>query len=765
MNAVRAGCLVLGMVVGLSDAANAQGRGAVAGTVTDAATDAPIQGASVFVDGWPRRTSTDARGAFRIPDIDTGQVVLHARFTGYVQLDTTIAVLDGETVQVSLRLARLPTTLGVVTTEARSVERELFVARPSVGTVTLTPRSTEGVPRLGEADVVRVVQMLPGVGSRNDFTTGYNVRGGESSQNLILLDGLPIYNPFHFGGLFSTFIDASLSDVTFIAGGFPARYGGRLSSVLDASLAEDHRSGVHGATEVSVIATTLQLGGGIGSGRGSWMVAGRRTYADKLAPLVTGRPLPYYFHDGLARVSYALPGATRLSVTAFSGRDVLDLDMAEAGDSSTNGASAGRIGFSWGNKAIGANIERTFPSLRDSTTLRQSVSVSGFTTTFDAGGGAIIRDNVMWDRRLAGSATAFGRRHDLTAGYEVVAHRLDDAINSPETGISFVNVRQRPTSASLYLEDQWRAGEKLQLESGIRVEGVTGTQWTGVSPRLSAKYFVTPDVAVTGAIGRFSQWMHSLTREDTPIRFFDYWQASDATTPVSGAWHWILGVESWLSPRRFLRAETYYKRYANLPEYDPSEDQSMRGDEFDAANGESYGADLMLRQVEGGRLSGWVTYSLAVSRRTINGLTYYPAHDRRHDLDATGTMRLGKYILGGRFGYRSGVPYTAMRGEFMRRTYDPVLNRWGSGGAQGWEEAIGGERNGSRYPATQRMDLSATRTFRRRGTEWSPYVSVVNVYNASNVFLYTYDFSVSPTKRQAFSQLPIVPTIGLAVRF
>src|SRR6185312_14388999 len=157
--------------------------------------------------------------------------------------------------RVDIRLETEATVLGVVRTEARPVDRERFESRPNVGTVQVTARAAQGVPQFGQPDIIRVVQLLPGVEARNDFSTGLNVRGGESDQNLILLDGYPIYNPFHLGGLFSTFIDPMVQGLTLMTGGFPARYGGRLSSVLDVHTADEPRAGLHGTAEVSVLAS------------------------------------------------------------------------------------------------------------------------------------------------------------------------------------------------------------------------------------------------------------------------------------------------------------------------------------------------------------------------------------------------------------------------------------------------------------------------------------------------------------------------------
>src|SRR6185436_17926305 len=169
-------------------------------------------------------------------------------------------------------------TLPAVETVAPREERVAFEQKPNVGTISITGKELTSAPRFfGESDILRAVRLLPGVNARNDFSVGMNVRGGESDQNLVLLDGFPIYNPFHMGGLFGAFVEPMVDRVDFLTGGFPAQYGGRLSSVLDVHSREELRPDVHGRADVSLIATTLALGGGVQGGLGSWNVALRRT--------------------------------------------------------------------------------------------------------------------------------------------------------------------------------------------------------------------------------------------------------------------------------------------------------------------------------------------------------------------------------------------------------------------------------------------------------------------------------------------------------
>ncbi|MEP6494886.1 MAG: alkaline phosphatase family protein [bacterium] len=753
--------------------------GVVAGRVVDAVTAEPRAGTGVAIVGTTRGAIADVDGRFVIPAVLAGDATVRARLLGYKTLEVRVTVRAGDTTRVDLVLSTEATVLGAVRSEARPVERDLFESRPSVGTVQITAHAAEGVPKFGEPDIIRIVQLLPGVEARNDFSTGLNVRGGESDQNLILIDGFPIYNPFHLGGLFSTFIDPTVRDVTLMTGGFPARYGGRLSAVLDVRSAEEVRTGIHGTAELSVLASTGELASTFNNGKGSWMVAGRRTYADKFVDLISNNTLPYHFRDEQAHLAYAFTPTTKFSLTAYDGRDALDANIASFGDSSgTNAANAsgGTFQFGWGNRVIGASLSHSLASnhrsalghllLGDSTTLEQRASMSTFSTTLDLGAGSLTLRNDVSDRRLAGSVTAHSAKHERSIGYDVASYHIAYDAGSAQSDVQLYDLHQAPTSGALYFDDLWHASKSFLLETGVRGEGITGAKWLAVSPRISAKYFINSEFAVTAAVGRFSQWTHSLAREDIPVRLFDFWIASDASTPVSNAWHYIVGAERWLGPTRYLRVEGFYKGYDHLLEGNPQEDPSRHGDEFTTVDGESYGFDVLVRQFESGRFSGWVSYTYAVAaREQADGLRYFPGHDRRHDVNLVGTWRLSKYLFGVRFGYATGTPYTDIVGELVRRVYDPGLNAYGTRGGGAQNEFIGGPRNSARLPTTQRLDLDVTRRYRWRGMNIAPYLSVVNAYDAKNVFLYVFDYEKSPPTRQAISQFPLLPSVGVTIQF
>jgi hypothetical protein len=630
-----------------------------------------------------------------------------------------------------------------------------------------------GVPSLGEPDVLRTVQLLPGVNARNDFSSGFNVRVGESDQNLILLDGYPIYNPFHLGGLFSTFLEETVGEIELLTGGFGARHGSRLSSVLDVRSAEPARTGLHGSAGISVIASSLTVGSASKNGRASWMLSGRRTYADKLVSLLSDRTFPYHFSDAQLHASRAVGhGNARLELTAYAGTDLLEGDFTQFGDSSR--AGGGTFDFDWSNQVVGLSLTDVWregarlPLLgrADSVGAEQRVSFTRFATALDLGEGALTLTNGVKELRAAGALHWNRGGHERRLGYELSAYDIAYDVGSASTGTALFALRQRPTAEAAYYQESWRPTRRLLTEAGVRAEHVGGRGWTGVSPRVSAKWFVTPDFAVSVAAGRYAQWLHSLNREDIPVRVFDFWVASDEYVEVSRATHLVRGAERWLGPTRFARVEGWLKRYDHLLEQNTADDPARRGDEFLDARGTSYGFDVLLRQLDVGPLSGWLSYTYGVSHRTEGGQEYWPGHDRRHNLNLVGSWRAGRrYTFGARMGLASGTPFTDIVGQVVRRSYDPGTHQYGSGGVAGEREPLGGVRNASRYPLFQRLDLSVSRAGTWRGMQLVPYFSLVNAYNAKNVFIYTFDYTQSPPTREASSQFPLLPSLGLTIGF
>ena len=754
-----------------------QAVGAVRGTVLDAEQGTPVVRATVSLAGTARGVMTDDDGRFLFDGLPAGSVTLRIRALGYRAIDQQVIVPGGGVAELAVRLEAVPQRLSTVRTRVRAAEREQFEQAPDVGSFSIRGSTLASVPSIGEPDVLRTVQLLPGVLARSDYTAGYNVRGGESDQNLVLLDGIPVYNPFHFGGLFGTFLDETVSDVNLLTGGFPASYGGRLSSVLDVTTADESRQGVHGQGAVSLLASSLSLGGALPDAKTNWGIAGRRTYADALISVVTDRVFPYHFQDGQLRARRQLGNDGSLTFTGYAGQDALDGNFSQFDEEGESGG--GDFLFNWGNQLAGVTWQQPLRdkpaiplggtaaiSLGDSALLVQQASVSRFGTELDLGRGSLRFTNSIRELRLAGSLAWFGSRHARRAGYEYSQHSVRYNIRSSQAGAALFGLSQQPSAISLYFDDTWRANDRFLMRLGLRGETVTGRNWYGISPRLAAKFFLNRDLALTLSGGQFTQWVHAVRNEDVPVRIFDFWVASDRFVDVSAAQHAVIGLEQWFGDSRFVRVEGYGKRYERVTEPNDADDPGRRGDEFNLVHGTSYGVDVLVRQLEGERLSGWVAYSWGVSSRERDGSRYFPAQDRRHNLNAVLSYRAGRnYLLGGRFGFGTGTPYTDIVGQIVRRTYDGGQNQWDTGITNRPLEPVGGTRNGSRYPSYQRLDLSVTRRFERGRTVISPYLQVVNTYNYQNVFIYTHDYTANPPTKESISQFPILPSLGVTVDF
>lgn len=736
--------------------------GELRGRITDAGSALPVVAATIRIEGTRLGALADDSGRYAVAAVPAGSATVMVQRVGYATETRRVTIRAGAVTTLDVVLRPAAPELTAVKVAADAIEREQFRLSPNPGVVSVGRATLKRVPVIGEPDVLRVVQLMPGVVATNDFTAGYNVRGGESDQNLVLLDGFPIYNPFHLGGLFGTFIDETVGEFELVPGGFPARYGTRLSSVLNVVPRIDERAGIHGSASVSVLASTLAFSGTVG-GSTSWSVAARRTYADRFVALVSDNQLPYWFTDMQTHVRHQFRNGGSLSLTGYFGEDVLDASLASFGD--TTQAGGGALRFDWGNTLLGLAYTQPLGRIAggDSARAMQRLSRTGFSTQLDLGSGSLNLTNTLSESRAWGELTRWRGRHETLLGYEWSAYDVRYDVTASAAGAAALfALKQRPSAASLYVDHTVRT-RSVSARAGLRAETVTGTGWSGLSPRLSLKWFANPDLALTVAAGATSQWTPALRNEQAPVRIFDFWLTSDRTTPVARAWQESIGAERWFGRARFVRLEGWHKSYSRLPASNLFNDPDVPGDEFIVTTGRSVGLDLLVRQLERERLSGWVAYSFAVSTRTGPQGRFAPVQDRRHNLNVVASWRPGgKWNYGARLGLGTGTPFTDIVGQIVRRRYDVIGNTFESGGIDQLLEPIGGVRNGARFPLFQRVDLSVTREGTGR-LHWAPYLSLINAYNARNVFTYVFDYAKNPPTRTAFSQFPILPTVGVGI--
>ncbi|HZS61634.1 MAG TPA: TonB-dependent receptor [Gemmatimonadaceae bacterium] len=740
--------------------------GQIQGRVWDANTLAPLEAVEVRLTGTTLATETDSAGRYSFAAAPPGTWHLVARRLGYRLADTVINVRDDQTMTVDLHLAAATITLGTVNVTGMSAEQREFLDNPGAGSIGLTGDEIRSTPQFLEPDPIRAAQMMPGVVTPSDRKVGFAVQGGAPDQNLVQLDNITLYAPDHFGGLFGTFIDGSVSGVHLYEAGFPAEYGGRMSSVVAVSSNEDDRRGVHGDVDVSLLSSNATVGGGYHAlgGHGTWEVAARRTYADILenaiAPSVA---IPFYFYDGQLHGTYTSAFGLRVSATAYGGRDIID---ATARD--TASATHAHLLYSRGNVAGGVTIAQPFVTgggiLGDSDVLEQHVSLTRYTGRFDQGNGSELFTSGVNDPRIGGSWTRYGTGHTVRVGYDLDWYRTRDKLSEPLLSATAWAGDQHTASIAAYAEDNWRPVSSLTITPGVRFEQVAAAHWTGWSPRVAIKYFARPDLAFDVAGGQYAQWLQLETDETSTFNLFDYWVASDATIPVAIARHAVGGAEKWFGSSRYLRVEGYYKWYTGVNFPNLAGNPAVPSTQFVQDNGRAYGVTLLLRQLmnAGHNFGGWLAYSYGVTQLTHADTTFYPLQDRRHTLNAVGTWRAGRYEIGTRLTYGTGTPYTPDIGDSQVRTYDPATGTWRG---QPGNIPVLGTYDSKRYPDYLRLDLSVSRDYHWGSTLITPSLSVINATDHRNPFAYTWQYNSAPPTRTLVTDMPILPSIGVRVQF
>jgi hypothetical protein len=729
-----------------------QQRRDVTGRVVAVQDSTPLGSVSVTIAAVRIGATTDTSGAFALRGVPRTRLQVAFRRIGLAP-DTVWLEPDQDDMLVYMRSAAV--LLPPIEAQAPLQARERFeeLVQPSV--VSIDRNTIRTLPALAEADVVKVVQLLPGTIATNDYSVGFNVRGGEPDQNLIQMDGVAVFNPTHLGGLFSTFDANAVENVNFIKGAFPAEYGGRLSSVMDVDMraGRNDRIGIRGLA--SLISSKLLVEGPIGGIGVSFLVAGRRTYADVLVGLLTSETIPYYFYDAIGKLAAPVGSGGALSITAYLGKDVVDWPWIEE----QPGRSGVNLDASFGNRLVGLRFSHPLGS----GDITVDASYTNSAPTFGLEPGLFRADNRvrLWAAKFL-AAVSLGATHDVRLGAGYDNYRMTYDAGSESLSAEFYRAVYSPSVWSAFIDDQWRAFPWLYLRPGIRVEAVKGPDVVNWAPRIGIKGFVSEDLAITGSLGRYYQAIHSLRDQNIPWNMIDFWIGADATTPVGRSDHLVLGLERWFGLEVSLSLEGYYKTFDDIVDYNLEEDPRIPGDETVPMEGEAWGVDFLLRK-HLGRFTGWIAYGFAKVVRRSRGQEFPAVHDRRHTvnviLQSPGPFGSDMSL---RLGYGSPLPFTPFVGEWNHRYYyaaDHSLNDYD-------REPIASELlNSARYPYYGRIDISFWWETRKWGGLLRPYVQLVNISNRKNVFLYTYDYTSVPAKRSAISQLPLLPSVGVEFVF
>jgi TonB-dependent receptor-like protein/carboxypeptidase-like protein len=749
----------------------------VSGTVKSAKTGETILGATIRVTNSPTGTVSNEYGFYSLT-LPGGNYHLEISAVGFSVKSMDITLSSNFVMNVQLEEAAKD--LQAVTVTASPSSRSL--KSPQMGLEKINIKETKNIPVIfGEQDVLKTIQLLPGIKSAGDGNSGFYVRGGSADQNLILLDEAPVYNASHLLGFFSTFNSDAIKNVSVYKGGMPAQYGGRLSSVEDIKMNDGNNKNMDVSGGVGLISARLNVEGPIQQDKSSFLISGRRTYADLFLKLSTDTNVnrsQLYFYDLNAKANYIFGDKDRLYLSGYFGRDVL---------SQSNVA-----GINWGNTTATLRWNHLFSSkLFSNTSLIYSdydykinVNQSGnnfniFSQIRDWN----IKEELQW---YAGS------KNTITAGVNAIYHTIrpgEITSSGEDAGVNSLTLPWRySVESAAYATNTWTASDRFSLTYGLRVSAFTilgkgdyynfdangnvidtmhyasgqvVKTYVNPEPRIAASYQLNNNTSLKASYTRNSQYLH-LVSNSTTASPTDKWVASTNVIKPEIADQWSVGYYKNLNEDKYeLTVETYYKSMQNQIDYrdganiftnTPIETQLLFG------IGRAYGIEWLFKK-KAGKFTGWVSYTLSRTERKIDGINndqwYNARQDRTHDIAIVGMYALNKkWNFSANWVFYTGDAVTFPNGKYT----------------------VGGEvyfyytnRNGYRMPNYHRLDLGATCQLKKHKKYSSELAfSIYNAYGRQNAYQINFRQSKddpNTTEAVQISLFTFVPSISYNFKF
>jgi hypothetical protein len=747
-------------------------RHTLSGFVTDAESGETLVGANLYVPSLQHGTSTNQHGFYSL-SLPSDSVQLVVSFLGYERKVVPLHLTSDRRLDVELA----PSAVQAGSLEV-TAERTPLQQTTRTSTVEITAARAKQTPTLlGETDVLKTLQLMPGVQSGNEGTSGLYVRGGTPDQNLVMLDGAPLYNVSHLFGFLSVFNPDIVQNVQLTKGGFPARYGGHLSSVVEVNVEDGNRKQYEAEGSLGMLSSRLTVQGPIVEDKTSFLVSGRRTYADLLLRSVNDDlGAGYFFYDVNAKLNHRFSSTDRVFWSLYTGDDRFH-SLGEADDELS-------FDFGWGNITSTLRWNHVYGNdLFGSVAFRFSRYRFDINAESEGGGDETYRLRYRSGIRDLELETSFdytlNERHDLRAGAHVTYHRFRPGATEYRAEAELDTTitpsdRVRAVNAAVYAEDKIDWTEALSTNLGLRATTfvVDGTSYWSLQPRLSARYLLPEDWALKGSYSLMRQPIHLLSNSTIGLPT-DLWVASTREVPPGRSHQVTLGVSRSFQDREYeVRLEGYGKLMDNLLEYKPGATYTLTATtdwvrRVETGRGWSYGAELLLRRTRG-RTSGWIGYTLSWTRRQFDALNDgepFPfRYDRRHDLSATVSHQLTDVTsITGTWVYGTGDAVTAPNARYRGRKVDGRQYRPFLRPAPTQDYT---ERNGFRMPAYHRLDLGLRFKWGDRQGFHALKTGVYNAYNRKNPYFFqTSRADDGGLEAEAVTLFPILPYINYQFKF
>lgn len=742
----------------------------ISGYVTEKKSGERLIGATVFIPEKNIGTATNAFGFYSIT-MQADDIKLKASYIGYATFSKEISLKQNTTLNIELESAK--EMKEVVITGKKDAIHE----RTQMSSIDLPIQTIKSLPAfLGEVDVLKAIQLLPGVQAGNEGSSGFYVRGGGPDQNLILLDGVPVYNASHLFGFFSVFNADAIRSVELVKGGFPARYGGRLSSVLDINMKEGNKNKLHGEGGIGLIASRLTLEGPIQKGKSSFMISGRRTYYDIIAkPFIKGNfKGGYYFYDLNGKVNFKLTKKDHLYISGYLGDDKFYAKQKQEDGSSLSSSfntdlkwgnitTVARWNHQYNNKLFG-NLTAYYSQYRFIVSTQTKSTFSGANDEFYLKYSSGINDKaVKYDFDYIPHPN-----HYVKAGVGYVNHTYKPG--AQQTRVAAAGFKQDTTIATkdinageidAYIEDDIKISSKLKANLGVHWTGfmVQDKFYHAIQPRVSARYLINDKLSAKASFVQMNQFIHLLTNSSIGLPT-DLWVPVTARVPMQKSYQVAAGLAYTHFTGIEVSLEGYYKTMDNVLEYKEGASFFNPGsnweDKVEIGKGKSYGGELFFQKKKG-RVTGLMGYTLSWTKRqfdNLNGGKEFPyRYDRRHDFKIAAIYELAKNVeVSAEWIYGTGNAITLPVGYYT--------------GPDGSNVQVYGDRNGYRMPAYHRADISIKFSKQRKNWERAWVISAYNVYNRRNPF-YIYS-STNNQGNAVFKQMslfPIIPSISYQFKF
>ena len=768
----------------------------ITGRIVDETSGESLPYVNVAVKNSTIGTSSNVDGYFTLLNVPSDTCTLVTSYIGYKSEEIYLTP-ESPVVGFEIRMMVASQDLEEVVVSAE--KNELLRGSDQVGMYKLTPLKLNILPNLGEKDIFRSFQLLPGISAANENSSGLYVRGGTPDQSLVLFDGFTVYNVEHLFGFFSAFNSNAIKDVQLYKGGFNAKYGGRLSSVVDITGKEGNKKGFNMGLDISLMSAdvlaeipiadklTILVGG-----RRSWQSPLYTKIFDKLTKKTSTTTLAQpgrnnfgndnsttsYFYDLNTKITYSPTKKDILSFSFYNGADKLDNSIVPQVPSFMKNSSFnfGTTDLTqWGNTGTSMKWSHTWTdkfytncllsysdyfSSRDRSTDGSFISADSTQKSLKQG---TLENNNISDISLRTSFEyKFSDQNNVEFGFEAKKNAVSYSYSQNDTS-KYIDRHTKGGLYIIYMQDKHTfLNDKLVIEPGLRADVYDITHKVYFEPRLNSTYQIDNNYKLKASVGKYYQFSNRVIREDILQGSRDFWVLADGKgLPVSYSKQYILGF-AWENHDWLFDVEGYYKNMTGLSEYSlrflPSPGKVQLEENYYTGTGLARGIDFLL-QKKIGKFSGWVGYTLG---RTTHQFDIYGAkdflasNDVTHEFKYVGMYKVGAWDFSASWIYTTGRPYTAPEGGYQLTMLDGTTKDYINVSA----------KNGNRFPAYHRLDVSATLNFNLFGSYPSNLsVSIFNAYNRTNVWYKDYQILDKQVVATNVNYLGITPNISLAIHF